>query len=126
MTSMSNDSENDQGTRMSSELLQLQSINNRMNVSLMIDSTVKRSEMNDETSLKRSITALKELRNLYNDSTAQFKSEEQAEVVKIAMKKSEDVLIILSTRGGKSAMFMAPASAEKELTTVVIVPFVAL
>jgi superfamily II DNA helicase RecQ len=42
------------------------------------------------------------------------------------MQGSEDILVILPTGAGKSVAFMAPAWAEKEKTTVVIVPFVAL
>jgi len=69
---------------------------------------------------------LKALRGLYDDKTAQFKSPEQARVVQLAMQRSEDILVILPTGAGKSMAFMAPAWAEKGMTTVVIVPFVAL
>ena len=77
-------------------------------------------------SLRISAEALKAMRGLYDDPKAQFKSQEQAEAVRLAMQRSEDVLVILPTGGGKSVVFMAPAWAEKGLTTVVIVPFVAL
>ena len=66
------------------------------------------------------------MRGLYDDTQAKFKSEEQAEDVRLAMKRSGDVLVILPTGDGKSVVFMAPAWAEKDLNTVVIVPFVAL
>lgn len=73
-----------------------------------------------------SAAALRALRGLYKDGKAQFKSQEQAEAVRAAMKGSDDLLVILPTGGGKSVVFMAPAWAEKGLTTVVVVPFVAL
>jgi superfamily II DNA or RNA helicase len=76
--------------------------------------------------LQLSVGGLNALRGLYGNSRAEFKSEEQAEAVRLALERSEDVVVILPTGGGKSVVFMAPAWIEKELTTVVIVPFVAL
>src|SRR5208282_3511168 len=46
------------------------------------------------TSLTLSAGALNALRGLYDDSQAQFKSEEQAEAVRLAMKRSGDILPI--------------------------------
>lgn len=89
-------------------------------------SVINRGGEDGGTSLTLSAGALNALRGLYDDSQAQFKSEEQAEAVRLAMKRSGDILVILPTGGGKSVVFMAPAWIEKELTTVVIVPFVAL
>ena len=66
------------------------------------------------------------MRGLYGNPRAEFKSEEQAEAVRLALKRSEDVVVILPTGGGKSMVFMASAWIEKELTTVIIVPFVTL
>lgn len=107
-----------------------QSLNLR-SVSYRIDTQARRSVINtggeDGASwLTLSAGALNALRGLYDDSQAQFKSEEQAEVVRLAMKRLGNILVILPTGGGKSVVFMAPAWIEKELTTVVIVPFVAL
>lgn len=66
------------------------------------------------------------LREIYDDVDARFKSEEQMEAVKLALKREKDVLTILPTGGGKSLIFQLPAWIEKDLTTVVIVPFVAI
>jgi superfamily II DNA helicase RecQ len=76
--------------------------------------------------LDLSVAALKALRGLYDNPEAEFKSTEQAQAVKLAMQRSEDILVILPTGAGKSITFMGPAWAEKGMTTVVIVPFVAL
>jgi superfamily II DNA/RNA helicase len=78
------------------------------------------------TWLQLSVEGLNALRGLYGNPKAEFKSEEQAEAVRLALERSGDVVVILPTGGGKSVVFMAPAWIEKELTTVVIVPFVAL
>jgi superfamily II DNA helicase RecQ len=72
------------------------------------------------------VTALQALREMYDDPTGRFRSEEQAEAVKLALERTVDVLVILPTGAGKSLVFQLPAWIEKELTTVVIVPFVAL
>jgi RecQ family ATP-dependent DNA helicase len=87
---------------------------------------VKACAEDDGSSLMLSAAALNALKGLYNNSETEFKSEEQAEAVRLALERSKDVLVILPTGGGKSVVFMAPAWIEKELTTVVIVPFVAL
>ena len=105
-----------------SQSLHLQSASYRTDTPLMIN----RQKEDEATSLMLSAGALNALRGLYDDSQAQFKSEEQAEAVRLAMKRSGDILVILPTGGGKSVIFMAPAWIEKGLTTVVIVPFVAL
>ena len=76
--------------------------------------------------LRLSAEALHGLRGLYGDDKAQFKSEEQAEAVRLTLERKTDLLVILPTGGGKSVVFMAPAWMEMGLTTVVIVPFVAL
>lgn len=78
------------------------------------------------TWLQLSVEGLNALRGLYGNPKAEFKSEEQAEAVRLALERFGDVVVILPTGGGKSVVFMAPAWIEKELTTVVIVPFVAL
>jgi DEAD/DEAH box helicase len=84
------------------------------------------SEVRGEDGLELSARALHALRGLYGDPEAEFKSGEQADAVRSALQRETDVLAILPTGGGKSAAFMAPAWLETQLTTVVIVPFVAL
>ena len=82
-----------------------------------------RSEQED---LRAEAVALKALRGIYCDEEARFKSREQCEAVKVALQRQYDVLAILPTGGGKSLVFQLAASVELGLTTVVIVPFVAL
>lgn len=66
------------------------------------------------------------LRDMYDDTNARFKSEEQAHAVQLALQREHDELVILPTGGGKSLIFQLPAWIEKNQTTVVIIPFVAL
>jgi len=73
-----------------------------------------------------SAVALLALREMYDDSDARFKSKEQAEAVYLALQGMQDSLVDLPTGGGKSLVFQLPAWIEKDQTTVVIVPFVAL
>jgi len=123
-----NNSTNSSHLDVPSQSLHLQSVSYRTDTPLRgshVNMINRRSE-DGGTSLTLSAGALNALRGLYDDTQAEFKSEEQAEGVRLAMKRSGDVLVILPTGDGKSVVFMAPAWAEKDLTTVVIVPFVAL
>jgi len=82
--------------------------------------------MKDAESLDLSVIALAALKEIYDDIKATFKSGEQMRAVKLALRRKVDVLTILPIGGGKSLVFQLPAWMEKDLTTVVIVPFVAL
>ena len=75
-------------------------------------SMINRGAEDGGSSLTLSAGVLNALRGLY-DSQAQFKSEEQAEAVRLAMKRSGDILVILPSGGGKSVVFMAPAWIER-------------
>src|SRR5271163_4979944 len=77
-------------------------------------------------SLESSARALSGLRDMYDDKTTRFKSKEQAKAMQLTLEKKEDVLVILPTVGGKSLMFQLAAWMEKDKTTVIIVPFVAI
>lgn len=66
------------------------------------------------------------LRALFNDTSARFKSVEQASACQWAVNRTGDGLVILETGGGKSLIIELPASMERNKTTVVIVPFVGL
>jgi len=65
--------------------------------------------------LRLSAEALHGLRGLYGDEKAQFKSEEQAEAVRLTLEKKTDLLVILPMGGGKSVVFMAPTWMETGL-----------
>lgn len=80
----------------------------------------------DRTTEEASAVALLALREIYPDPNGRFKSKEQAEAIRLALQGTEDYLVILLTGGGKSLVFQVPAWIEKDSTTVVIVPFVAL
>ena len=73
-----------------------------------------------------SATALLGLQKMYGDMNMRFKSTKQAEAIKLALKREKDILAILPTGGGKSLIFQLPAFLEMDLTTVIIIPFVAL
>lgn len=62
------------------------------------------------------------------DSNANFRSPHQANAIAAAIQKKEDVLVVLPTGGGKSFIFMVPAllEADKEMSTIVIVPLAIL
>ena len=76
--------------------------------------------------MKKSALALISLRELLKNSNARFKSSEQAKAVRCILRRKKDCLVILPTGGGKSLMFQLPVYMEKTLTTVVVIPFVAL
>jgi len=78
------------------------------------------------SSLESQATALLSLRQMYEKDDARFKSKEQAEAIQVVLKRKEDVLVILPTGGGKTLIFQLAAFLEKDMTTVVILPFVAL
>ena len=63
---------------------------------------------------------------MYEKDDARFKSKEQAEAIQVVLKRKEDVLVILPTGGGKTLIFQLMAFLEKDMMTVVILPFVAL
>ena len=82
--------------------------------------------MKDIESLDFSVTTLTALREIYDDSDARFKSEEQMKAIKLVLSRRADMLTILSTERGKSLMFQLTTWIEKDLTMIVIIPFVAL
>jgi len=69
---------------------------------------------------------LRALRKFYDDEQATFKSPEQAQALQLIMEGTKDVLVILPTGGGKSLMFFLPTIMERDMTTVVIVPLIAV
>jgi superfamily II DNA helicase RecQ len=83
-------------------------------------------DISDVRSQMESATVLLGLQRMYGDSNMRFKSTKQAEAVKLALKREKDILAVIPTGGGKSLIFQLPAFLEMDLTTVVIVPFVAL
>jgi len=66
------------------------------------------------------------LRKLYKDDKATFKSIEQAEASKVVLRRKEHLLAILPTGGGKSLLWQLPIFLEKDVTSVVILPYVVL
>lgn len=69
---------------------------------------------------------LKALRKFYDDKQAIFKSPEQAKALQLILDGKKDVLAILPTGGGKSLLFFLPTLMESGMTTVVIVPLIAV
>ncbi|KAL7330866.1 hypothetical protein PS15p_203148 [Mucor circinelloides] len=74
------------------------------------------------------LSYLQGLQRFYNDPNADFKSIQQGQAIACIMERQQDLLCVLRTGGGKSLLFFLPAYLERErqLTTVVVVPFVSL
>ena len=65
------------------------------------------------------------LRQLYTAS-AQFKSPSQALACQLVAAREKDVLVVLPTGGGKTAVVFVPVQMEKTKTTVIVLPLIAL
>jgi hypothetical protein len=65
------------------------------------------------------------LAQLHGDQ-AKFLSVEQQQALYLVLARDRDLLVVLPTGGGKSLLFQLPPLIEKGLTTIVVVPFVAL
>ena len=63
---------------------------------------------------------------MYEDDNLRFKSIEQAEAIKMALRRESDLMIILPTGGGKTLTYLLPIYMEEDLTTVIVVPYVVL
>ena len=69
---------------------------------------------------------LSSLRLCYKNTTMEFKSDEQRQLIDVVLERTHDAVAIIPTGGGKSAAFEVPAAIETEFQTVVIVPFVSI
>jgi len=78
------------------------------------------------TTASASSKILKALRKFYDDKQATFKSPQQAKALQLIIDGKKDVLAILPTGGGKSLLFFLPTQMEPGMTTVVIVPLIAV
>jgi len=83
-------------------------------------------ELKAVSSLSVSASILEALRTFQKDPMATFKSVEQAMALQLILDGTRDVVAILPTGGGKSLLFFLPTMLEKEFTTVVIVPLIAV
>jgi superfamily II DNA helicase RecQ len=81
----------------------------------------------DTSQIEISPARWSELRQIMG-SNAVFKSSHQACAVELSARRDKDLLVILGTGGGKSLIFTlcAANATEKDLTTIVIVPLLAL
>jgi len=73
-----------------------------------------------------SAKVLRALRKFRGDRNARFKSPEQGQALQLILEGKKDVLAILPTGGGKSLLFFLPTMLEPGMTTVVIVPLIAV
>src|SRR5947209_13991264 len=55
-----------------------------------------------------------------------FRSEAQRKGLQAVLGNDKELIIVLHTSGGKSLLFMGPATLQSANTTVIIVPFIAL
>ena len=87
---------------------------------------IKKADESDPQSLQVSATILNGLREMYGNNNSRFKSIQQAEATRETLKRDSDLLVILPTGGGKTLVYLLPIFIERDMTTVVVVPFVAL
>ncbi|KAI9472497.1 hypothetical protein BDB00DRAFT_879923, partial [Zychaea mexicana] len=80
----------------------------------------------DVTNMSSEAKALRGLRLLLQEPSATFQSKIQQEATIAAIERKKNILVVLPTGGGKSAVFMAPSLIEKDKTTIVVVPLVTL
>ena len=66
------------------------------------------------------------LRELHHDESLEWKSAEQAQALTLVMSWTEQVVVVLPTGAGKSAIFMLPCTLPDAGITILIVPLVAL
>ena len=78
------------------------------------------------TTASVSSKSLKALRKFYGDKRAMFKSPQQGKALQMIIDGKKDVLAILPTGGGKCLLFFLPTLMEPGMTTVVIVPLIAV
>ena len=86
----------------------------------------KEENPSSSTTAMVSSKSLKTLRKFYGNQQATFKSSQQAKALQLIMEGKKDVLAILPTGGGKSLLFFLPTLMEPDMTTVVIVPLIAV
>ena len=68
--------------------------------------------------------ALQGLRDVFNDPTADFKSQEQANLIVHILSCSNDVFGVLPTGGGKSAAWQVTAKVQPDVCAIVVIPYV--
>src|SRR5262245_34131068 len=78
------------------------------------------------SSVSGRVSTLKAMRDFLGNPKATFKSVEQGMALQLILDAKRDVTAILPTGGGKSLLFFLPAMIEKDMTTVVIVPLIAV
>jgi superfamily II DNA helicase RecQ len=74
----------------------------------------------------RGINVDTQLRELFNDVTAQFRGVQREALRMIVEEGKRRVLVIMRTGGGKSLIFMLPARGSPQGTTIVVVPTTSL
>ena len=88
--------------------------------------TVRKTDTEEAVRVEVSGESIKALRKFRGDERATFKSVEQGRALQLIIDGKTDVLAILPTGGGKSMLFFLPTLMEREMTTVVIVPLIAV
>ena len=66
------------------------------------------------------------MRCVLRDPAAKFRSQQQEEAVKAVLRRESPLVVVLPTGGGKSLVFMLPASLSQSGVTIVVAPFKAL
>ena len=66
------------------------------------------------------------MKKFFRNSEATFSCVEQAQAMMEVMGRQNDLLVIMPTESGKSLLFMLPTLIEHGMTTVVLIPLVAL
>ncbi|KAF9473073.1 hypothetical protein BDN70DRAFT_771411, partial [Pholiota conissans] len=91
-----------------------------------IDNVVGGMKRSESPPAKSNVSALAMLRQLVGNPLAEWTCTEQKDAVEAALVCERDVVVVLSTGGGKTMVAIIPALLETNKMTVIILPFKSL
>lgn len=88
--------------------------------------TLERLEADTAAAAGKGDIILRALRAVLRDNSAQFRSSQQEEAIRLAAAKQSPLVAVLPTGGGKSLIFIVPAMLTGAGVTVVVSPYAEL